>query len=73
MSHPEKIEIIRRNIPSHPKEKNALFINATIINKAPFVQSFPILNLEFSDLNGSTVAQRFFQAHEYLPDDIDIQ
>ena len=69
MRDPDKIELITRNIYSHPKEKNALLIDVVMKNNAPFAQPFPIIQIDFSDIRGGTVAARRFYPDEYLPSD----
>ncbi|PID41682.1 MAG: hypothetical protein CSB48_13615 [Proteobacteria bacterium] len=53
-------------VRSHPVTKNALLIDAVIINKATFEQPFPNLDLYFSDLNNNVVTKRTFTPGEYL-------
>jgi predicted Zn finger-like uncharacterized protein len=53
-------------IRSHPDEADALIINTIITNRADFQQPFPILQLQFSDINGKPVAHRAFESGEYL-------
>jgi len=71
---PELIDItkIRSHnlvVRSHPTAKNALIIDAVIVNDADFIQPFPNLALYFSDINNNTVAQRLIKPSEYLPAD----
>ncbi len=53
-------------VQSHPDYKNALQLDAVLVNRAPFEQPFPGLLLQFSDLGGNTVAVRRFAPEEYL-------
>jgi len=69
MRDPTKIELITRNVYSHPKEKNALLIDVVMKNNATFAQPFPIIQVDFSDIRGGTVAARRFYPDEYLPPD----
>lgn len=55
-----------KNIFSHPNEKNALMVSASIINQANFAQDFPIIELRFENVRGQTIAGRRFNALEYL-------
>lgn len=71
--NPSRITITSRNIRSHPAFKNALLIDITLRNEAPFTQAYPGLTLSFLDINGSTLAMRHFQPEEYLPESIKIQ
>ncbi|MDT8283490.1 MAG: DUF3426 domain-containing protein [Gammaproteobacteria bacterium] len=64
---PGKIELISRNVYSHPNEKNALMINITMRNNAGFAQPYPVMQVAFSDVRGTAVAARRFLPAEYLP------
>ncbi|NOQ70345.1 MAG: DUF3426 domain-containing protein [Gammaproteobacteria bacterium] len=64
---PSKIELISRNIYSHPNEKNALMVNVTMKNNTGFSQPYPVMNIKFTDIRGSIVASRHFLPNEYLP------
>ncbi|MDH3325337.1 MAG: zinc-ribbon domain-containing protein [Gammaproteobacteria bacterium] len=67
------IELLERNVVSHPNAKNALLITSTIENKAEFDQAFPNLILTFSDINQKIIAKRKFSPAEYLSKDVDIE
>ncbi len=45
---------------------NALAIDVILYNRADFVQPFPILQMQFTDAGGRTVASRRFRPEEYL-------
>lgn len=60
------IEIIGRDVRSHPSAKHALIAGTTLINNAKFSQPYPLLTLTFSDITGTKVAQRRFTPREYL-------
>ncbi len=66
-----QLELVSQDIRSHPKVKSALLVTTTIINNAHFVQSYPGLQITFSDLNGQRVAMRRFAPNEYLSKDIE--
>ena len=70
MRNPKKIELIARNVYSHPNEKNALIVNITMKNNANFAQPYPIMQISFSDVRGGNVAARRFLPAEYLPAEI---
>lgn len=53
-------------VRSHPSHRGALAVDAIITNQAPFAQPYPVLQLQFSDLNGAPVAARQFGPDEYL-------
>ncbi|MDH5257111.1 MAG: DUF3426 domain-containing protein [Gammaproteobacteria bacterium] len=67
------IELLERNVISHPNAKNALLITSTIENKADFDQPYPNLILTFSDINQKIIAKRKFIPTEYLSKDVNIE
>lgn len=68
-----KIELVERNIVSHPSAENALLITSTIKNTADYVQPFPKMVLTFSDINQKVVARRVFSPEEYLAKDVNLE
>lgn len=56
-------------VRSHPLTKDALIIDAVLVNGATFEQPFPAINLSFSDINNAVVAQRAFMPTEYLSEE----
>lgn len=62
----DNIELLSRDVRSHPALKNALLITATFINRAEFDQPYPDVALMLSDLGGNVIAQRQFTPQEYL-------
>lgn len=63
-----KIELLKRNVYSHPNIKGALVINATLINNATHPQPFPKLAISMANLRGQTLVGRVFKPSEYLPE-----
>lgn len=63
---PGQIEIISRNVRSHPRVESALLVDLTMVNRAPFPQPFPLLLISFSNLDASWTAQRRFTPDNYL-------
>ena len=57
-------------VRSHPSEVNALVVDTIVYNRANFEQPFPMLELVFSDLNGSLIARRAFKPEEYQKGDL---
>lgn len=55
-------------VRSHPYEKNALVIDVIIKNQAKFDQPYPVVQLNFEDINGQPVASRRFAPAEYISD-----
>lgn len=53
-------------VRSHPQIAGALAVEAVLLNRAPFDQPFPTLQLRFTDLKNAPVASRHFSPQEYL-------
>jgi len=53
-------------VRSHPDVTGALIVDALIVNEAPYAQPFPVLELEFRDLNQNPVASGRFPPEVYL-------
>jgi len=66
LRYPQEIEMVSRNIYSHPNVKGALMVSLTMINHTTFAQPFPNIKVDFSDVRGSVVASRTFLPEEYL-------
>ncbi len=60
------IKIIQRQITSHPHKSNALLVQLTIENQAPFSQPYPILELSLSTVDEQLIARRSFSPAQYL-------
>ncbi len=65
---PKSIKLLSRNVYSHPDNKDALKIDITLKNDADFAQPYPVMQINFSDIRGHTVAARRFLPAEYLPE-----
>jgi predicted Zn finger-like uncharacterized protein len=61
-----KIEMISRNVYTHPNEKDALMISTTLVNHASYAQPYPDVQIDFSNVRGELVASRRFIPEEYL-------
>jgi predicted Zn finger-like uncharacterized protein len=70
---PEKVRLTRSEVRSHPAQSGALLVKASMQNQARFRQAYPILRLQFSDLEGRPLVGRDFMPEEYLPDDVNIK
>jgi predicted Zn finger-like uncharacterized protein len=70
---PEKVLLTRSEVRSHPAQSGALLVKVSIQNQAGFRQAYPILRLQFSDLEGRPLVGRDFMPEEYLPDDVNIK
>ena len=63
---PAQIEMISRNVYTHPNAKNALMISTTLVNHAAYAQPYPDVQIDFSNVRGELVASRRFAPEEYL-------
>ena len=63
---PTQVELLSRNVYSHPNRKQALMVSVTLVNHASFAQPYPDMKIDFSDIRGAIVAARRFHASEYL-------
>ena len=68
----DRIGILERDVRKHPTVEDALLINVAIVNRADFIQPYPLFEVSFSDKAGSPVAMRRFNPAEYLGEDIDL-
>jgi predicted Zn finger-like uncharacterized protein len=60
------IEVVEREVKDHPHASGALLINAAFVNRAGFVQAYPVFEISFSNVSGTPVAVRRFPPAEYL-------
>ena len=63
-----QIQLIERNVFTHPTRDNALMVTGSFINEASFEQPVPSLMISLSDIQGNLIANRLFTAQEYLTD-----
>ncbi len=63
------IELGDHLVQSHPRYENSLLITATLLNRADFVQPFPVLEVVMTDLSQEEIARRRFLPEEYLVGD----
>lgn len=61
-----KIKASNLVVRSHPTIDNSLMVDAILRNTARFPQTFPPLDLVFTDIKNKPVAARRFEASEYL-------
>ena len=66
LTDPSRIRAYNLVVRDHPERVGALMVDAILLNTAPFSQPFPDLVLEFSGLDGETLAVRQFKPSEYL-------
>ena len=60
------IDIVSRAVRKHPTISDVLLVNVTFKNTADFTQSYPVLEVSFTDQSGDSIAMRRFRPAEYL-------
>ncbi len=62
-----RIELLGASrVEPHPRYENALRIRVSMVNRAPFAQPYPWLELSLTDHAGNLIARRRFAPAEYL-------
>lgn len=61
-----KINLLSRNVYSHPNTPGILTISLSIQNDATFAQPYPLIEISFLDQKNELVALRRFTPEEYL-------
>jgi predicted Zn finger-like uncharacterized protein len=61
-----QIRLLRSSIAPHPKQRDALRIRSSLVNRADFAQPFPLMEVTLTSRNGEVVARRTYLPHEYL-------
>jgi len=62
----EQIQLLERNVFTHPVTSDALMVTGSFINQAPFTQKMPGLLISLFDVHGKLIANRRFKSSEYL-------
>jgi predicted Zn finger-like uncharacterized protein len=65
------IEVLTRNVYTHPNRPDALMITATLANRASHAQPYPLMQVSLTDLQGKVVAMGRFEPEAYLPQGTD--
>jgi predicted Zn finger-like uncharacterized protein len=63
-----KLQLLARDVQTHPTVPGALLISATLRNEASFTQPWPVVTIRLSDGNGKVIAMRRLNPYEYLDD-----
>ncbi len=67
------LHIVSRDVRDHPQYRDALLVNATIVNDAEFTQPFPVVELTLFDQAGVALGVRRFQPREYLDASLNVE
>jgi len=62
----ELLSIEASDLQADANRSNLIVLTATLRNRAPFAQAYPLLELTFTDAQDQMVARRVFTAAEYL-------
>ena len=68
----EPIQLVSRDVRTHPRYENALLVNASMVNSGAEVIEFPTVQLGLFDNTGTAIGIRQFAPQEYLDKSIDI-
>jgi len=60
------IELSRTRVTQHPKYENVLKVQGSLINRAPYSQDFPLIEVSLSNRRGETIARRAFAKKYFL-------
>ncbi|MHB8536172.1 MAG: DUF3426 domain-containing protein, partial [Sulfuricaulis sp.] len=59
------IDLLQTTIAPHPKYENALRIRSTLVNRAPFAQAYPWMEVSLTNNAGHVIARRTFTPAQY--------
>jgi hypothetical protein len=62
----DRIRLVERKVYSLPQRPGVVMVTATLVNRAPFAQPYPLMQLSFTDLQGRVVASHRLAPHQYL-------
>jgi predicted Zn finger-like uncharacterized protein len=60
------IELAETTIAPHPSYLGALRIRASLVNRAPYAQPLPLMEVTLTDSQGKALARRLFKPADYL-------
>lgn len=60
------IELVSREMLSHPSRPRVLLLNATIVNRASQAQAYPEIQVRIFDLDNEVISERRFRPTDYL-------
>jgi len=64
-----QIQLVSRELTSHPSRENMLRLSATIVNRAPETQPYPDLEVVLLDVSGQPVSHLRFSPSDYLAEE----
>ena len=66
------VRLLARDVREHPTYRDALLVNATIVNAAHTASPYPVIDLRLRDAAGNVLSARRFEPREYLDQSIAI-
>ena len=66
------IKLLNRGVKLHPRYRDALLVDATIVNHARFAQPYPEIQLAIFDTRGQLISHRDFKPGDYLKPGADV-
>lgn len=67
----ELVSIEASDLQTDPAHGNALALSATLKNRAPYAQAWPLLEVTLTDVQDNALLRRVLQPTEYLPAKVD--
>ncbi len=64
--HVDLVSIETSDLQADPARSNLLVLQATLRNRAPYGQAYPLLELSLTDTQDNAIARKVFQPGEYL-------
>ncbi len=68
----QAIRMLARDVRKHPRYKDTLLVNGTLVNQADRPLPFPLLQFGLYNVDGVLIGARRFKPEEYLDQSIDI-
>lgn len=65
-SDTSSIELVSREMLSHPLRPRVLLLNATIVNRAQQAQAYPDIQVRLFDIDNAVISERRFRPTDYL-------
>lgn len=62
-----RLDLVDSAVTPHPRYDRALRVQATLVNRAEYVQPYPLLEVTLLNSQGQVVARRAYKPSEYLP------
>jgi predicted Zn finger-like uncharacterized protein len=66
LKDPEQIQLVSRDMHTHPTRSGILVLSLTFVNLAQSSQEFPVMEITLLDTTSQPVARRRFQPTDYL-------